>query len=678
MFHKFDVLTDTKGNSLVGYQVGVRVTGGGGVVPIYADENGTPIQSVSGLANAALTDNAGNYSFFVALGTYDLEFRAPDGTVLATIRQVPMNGGSEGPAGPALATFDTLADFKAASSTNLTQILIDPSIASGMFNFETANAPYAADDLNIVKADDAPLSVGAWVRQKAEGVSAQAAGAGAVTRTVQEELRETIKVSQFATPQQAADKAGLNGGVLYLPPGDFTGNLNDTNDLVMEGPGRLFDSSGVLRSTYAEPRSRLIIGQEYLWAFHQGVAYNAIGENIPIVLTGDSTTYGSFNGGTLDDRDRLHTLLDMQLNRYGLYGPVITNSGVNGMQAREWVVPTTGRLDLDIAAYPTMAMYIIRLGLNDGSIGFHDIADYRTSIYTGLARLRAWKNVGNLSIVLMTPNSTSETGYRDEAWNEKVARILKNAAREFQCTFVDTYAIWRDARSGVNRWLDDDGNSASGIHPDGVHNRWIADALGEVLFRPLSVRGIATNTRINAAALGTRISAEVPATSFNYGDSAYRTDAPLTFPLDGWVYTFKHANGFTTQENTGYAETAEGPGKRTYTRFGKEGFAWSFWRDLDYNPPLVSPWAISLTDGRYVSYRKTVGGTVFVEGRVRNASAPSAGATITTLPPGARPATNMLFHAGAFVTEIRTDGTVRYVSGTATDFVLNCVFQAVD
>ncbi|MGH6615070.1 hypothetical protein [Sphingomonas sp.] len=66
--------------------------------------------------------------------------------------------------------YPTLAAFKAAPISNLTQALQDPSIAFGAFYGETANAPYAADDINIIKANSTAISVGAWVRQAASSI----------------------------------------------------------------------------------------------------------------------------------------------------------------------------------------------------------------------------------------------------------------------------------------------------------------------------------------------------------------------------------------------------------------------------------------------------------------------------------------------------------------------------
>lgn len=506
-------------------------------------------------------------------------------------------------------------------------------------------------------------------------------GVGAVTINVQDKVRQILSVEDFLTPQHSVNQATLDSNSVYLPAGDFSGDITNDAGVMIEGPGRLFDSNNVQRSTYAEPRSRFVIGQEYLWSFHYAVLNTPPGTQLQIVFTGDSTTFGAFNGGTLPGAYRIHNLNDAQLNRYGLYGPVSINSGVNGMQCREWVVPTTGKLDQDIAAYPNMALYVIRLGLNDGSIGYHDIDDFRTSIRTGLARLRAWKGAANLSIVLMSPNSTSETAYRDEAWNEQVSQILKKAARDYQCCFIDTYAMWRDSRgAAINNWLDDDGNGGSGIHPDGVFNHWIMNLFGEVVYAPLAVRTAATNTFINAPGTATRaITTSVTASDFVRGVSIFRTDLPLTFPIDGCVIVTKQADGIVRQENIGFANDIS---KKTYTRYALEGGAWSDWRGLDVSVNPSTGWSIYDASTPYPAYRKTEDGTVHVSARVKNPSA-TIGSEIFVLPAGYRPGAIMRFPiynwAGTTfgTVQVGTDGGVVYVSGDVNDVTFNFAFQAL-
>lgn len=198
MFHAFDVVTNTKGDSLVGYQVLVRDPTTGAVIPIFADDNGTPIGTVSNLINIALTDNAGNYSFFVPFGTYNLEFRTPDGVSVRTINSVPFNSGSQGApgrdgldgnTGPANSTYTSLASLKAAPVTNASYIFAPPggtegSTTAGTFLYQTAGAPYTADGVNIIKLDAVPLTTGALVRQGAQSVLFQNPAAGALPRSL--------------------------------------------------------------------------------------------------------------------------------------------------------------------------------------------------------------------------------------------------------------------------------------------------------------------------------------------------------------------------------------------------------------------------------------------------------------------------------------------------------------
>jgi hypothetical protein len=92
MFHYFDTLTNTRGDSLTGYYVRLRTFDGqqGSPVTIYADESGTAIQFTSGVAGQARTDGTGFFDFWVDDGTYTLEVLNPAGSLVRTIRGVPM------------------------------------------------------------------------------------------------------------------------------------------------------------------------------------------------------------------------------------------------------------------------------------------------------------------------------------------------------------------------------------------------------------------------------------------------------------------------------------------------------------------------------------------------------------------------------------------------------------
>jgi hypothetical protein len=173
MFRWFGTVTNTRGDSLPGWQVEcVEVGDGQTVVPIFADENGTPIASVSGVANRAVADGEGNYGFFVPSGTYSLRFYNPAGVFQRLQRYLPMYG----------------ADF--------TEGLVSPAGASL--------------------------------------VGFQQSGAGAVARTVQAKLRETVSVRDFGavgdgvTDDTAAIQAAIdslnaltNAPALFFPRGRY-------------------------------------------------------------------------------------------------------------------------------------------------------------------------------------------------------------------------------------------------------------------------------------------------------------------------------------------------------------------------------------------------------------------------------------------------------------------------
>ena len=92
MFHWFDVITNTRGDALAGWQVGLVEVGTQIVVPIYSDENETPIATSSGVTNRAVADENGNYDFFVANGTYTLQFFNTSGVFQRDQRFVAMYG----------------------------------------------------------------------------------------------------------------------------------------------------------------------------------------------------------------------------------------------------------------------------------------------------------------------------------------------------------------------------------------------------------------------------------------------------------------------------------------------------------------------------------------------------------------------------------------------------------
>lgn len=130
MFHFFDTLTNTRGDSLPGWRAECVNYTTGAPVTIYADENSTPIVDVSGVANMAVADDEGNVDFYVPEGTYSVKYYNSEGVYQRTLRYVPMYGADS--VGFYLDTDVTLAadsDTQIASQ-HATKTYVDTEIAA--------------------------------------------------------------------------------------------------------------------------------------------------------------------------------------------------------------------------------------------------------------------------------------------------------------------------------------------------------------------------------------------------------------------------------------------------------------------------------------------------------------------------------------------------------------------
>jgi len=122
MFHYFEAITNTSGDSLIGYFARVVDPATQNTVTISADDNGTPIVTVSGVENAATTDQYGNLDFYVVPGTYHLDIYAPNATsLILRVQNVSMNStkGDTGDQGPQGDPGEGLADVMAPNGAGL-------------------------------------------------------------------------------------------------------------------------------------------------------------------------------------------------------------------------------------------------------------------------------------------------------------------------------------------------------------------------------------------------------------------------------------------------------------------------------------------------------------------------------------------------------------------------------
>lgn len=158
--------------------------------------------------------------------------------------------GDRGTTGPANNTYFDLASFKAQPSSNGKATLV----GLGEYYFETANAPYTADDVNTVKADDTPLSTGAWVRQGADKISHMREEAEAVPERVAFFINKEVPPTPFSFGAKAdgvTDDTGAilttleRTGRLILPRGTFlcdgdviTTALEEVGNVTLTGQGQ--------------------------------------------------------------------------------------------------------------------------------------------------------------------------------------------------------------------------------------------------------------------------------------------------------------------------------------------------------------------------------------------------------------------------------------------------------
>jgi len=89
MYKYFEPLTNRSGDSLPGYFARLYDSGGN-LVSIYADTSETPIETVSGVANAALSDENGMFRWYCANGTYDIVFSDVNDNFVSREVGVPM------------------------------------------------------------------------------------------------------------------------------------------------------------------------------------------------------------------------------------------------------------------------------------------------------------------------------------------------------------------------------------------------------------------------------------------------------------------------------------------------------------------------------------------------------------------------------------------------------------
>lgn len=387
----------------------------------------------------------------------------------------------------------------------------------------------------------------------AESVSFQHSGTGASLRTVAAELKESASIKGFggvgdgSTSDQAAVANALAAGFKSIRVNDnhdfLVSSLSNTKGIDLDGGGNIVKAiTGGLQklNSYAD-KHKYVFGQEYMAAFHNFIMSPS---RTPIVVcSGDSTTAGD---GTTTGY-RINELIKTAAYTTGLqtkYGISSLNYGRSGKKSSDWI---STYLAEDLAANPDLL--VLRWGINDGLT--QDVNAFIANLRSGLATIRASRSVSSLSILLMSPNSTSDTpNHRDEMWYEQIVPAIKQAARDYFCTFIDTYGYLRDARPAAGVWMDNPYGDGRAIHPLNVMNLWIAGVIQSVLFPDGLQSGFGkANIRNTSGSEDTGNGNRLPS-YYPYGISISR--ALTNFPLNGAALTVRHADELVLQINSSY------------------------------------------------------------------------------------------------------------------------------
>lgn len=501
-------------------------------------------------------------------------------------------------------------------------------------------------------------------------------------------MRDAGGVGDGAVSDQAAFELAVgsasdvlvNDGYKFL----ITDPAVNTRGADLIGGGHIVKATagGVQKLNSYADRVQRVLGQEYLAAWHNLlIAQHSAPTRKPIIVcSGDSTTAGV---GLTDPLYAISSLLLTAGEARGLqtpHGLSCINRGQSGAHTGQWL---STYLAGDLAEAPDLL--VLRWGINDpgwlksGSAapldagqsypGRRDVDDYLSSLRTGLAQIRAQRDVSSLSIILATPNSTFDTpNGRDALWYEQIIPGIKQAARDFQCCFFDTYSLARDTEHLAGLSMDDPFGDGRGVHPTESFNALIAGALADVVFpRGLQDKIGANGFRVIGGAQWVFEESRTP-DMYAYGQTLGRGSTGTGFLLDGAVLTVRSLDDVAMQLNWSYS----GDQKRFVWRMGYQS-GWGPWSVFGETAAAVQG-AGGFENG---GMRCVLNGSVVVvDGFVFDSSpgTVAAGTTVAVIPAGFRPVNDAaygvatLWDGSAFEqrpARVSPDGAVQLVASSS-------------
>ena len=282
---------------------------------------------------------------------------------------------------------------------------------------------------------------------------------------------ETTKVLNFATAKKAADKVKH----AIVSSNQDTGGALLGDELLQEtASGRIINPVSAETSNIFN----LHLLQPWLQKFNGENKSTSNSEALPqkkIVISGDSTTVGYISGVSIAPEPP-HVLLAQYSKLRGYSNVIVVNNGQAGDGTNHW---NATHVLADIAANPDLL--ILRWGINDPAYA-QTVEMFTASLRNGLAQVRASKTVFQLSIVLMTPNSTAHIpDGRDEFWHESINKVIRQAALDYDCVFIDLYAMCPRSH-GLSNSIIFDTIGGYAVHPTQSHYVQIANIIADVVF----------------------------------------------------------------------------------------------------------------------------------------------------------------------------------------------------
>jgi lysophospholipase L1-like esterase len=430
------------------------------------------------------------------------------------------------------------------------------------------------------------------------------------------------------TQINAAIAASQDGKVM-LGPDIYRASAKPTNSrgVEFEGKGGIaIPALGGLRqiSKYAD-KHKYAIGHEYLGKVYKRLEIDG---QLTIHLHGDSTMAGG-NGesAAFSTASIIRTILANK----GLSNVNVINYAVGGTRFND----VAAQLHIDATAGNSTDLLIIKDGINDMGTGSPTrIDDMTTALRTLLSGIRNGTNgsLDKLSIILVGPNATNDIpNGRDEKAYEQLRGIFVQAARDYQCCFIDVYAYLNDCWGMANFTMDSPfpANPTIAIHPLNVMQTWLWGFILDYAFGQSETRIYAKNNFQNSGASAGVIPFATPLTSFNYGLSIYRcTDGPVS----GQLVTFRHTDGGGWQILFGFGSTS----KKVERTWNIAGAAWTASSGVITDATLLNSWVNFGSTRRNAGYYKGSDGRGYACGTIKSGTI-TAGTLLFTVPAEFRP-----------------------------------------